>query len=118
MALHALRTVSELIVERVEPADSRDRRRVIASSPELQERERTKLAACTAALVDGLRERGIAEDTARLVAHVSVAVFEAAFTRWLGVDGTAGITRCFDDAVDEIATQFAHDHVARTRETR
>jgi AcrR family transcriptional regulator len=105
-ALHGLRAAAELVVERVEPAWSRDRRRVIASSPELQERERSKLAACTTALIDALRERDVAEDAARLVAHVSVAVFEVAFTRWLGAAGTTDITRCFDDAVAEVATAF------------
>jgi AcrR family transcriptional regulator len=113
VALDALRTVSELVVERVEPEHSRARRVVIASSPELQERERSKLAACTAALTEALRERGTDEDTARLLAHVSVAVFEAAFTRWLALDAGTGITRCFDDAVHEVATQFAHGVAVR-----
>ena len=59
-------TVGQL--ERVEHEHSCARRAVIRSSPELQERERTKLAACTSALTEALHARGIAPDTASFVA--------------------------------------------------
>lgn len=51
------------------------------------------------------------------IAPAAETISVPAFTCWLGVDGPTQITRCFDDAVEEIATQFAHDHVARAEET-
>lgn len=59
---------------------------IIATSPALQERAHAKSAALTAAIVDALQARGIAEPTARLAARAGGAVFERAFHAW---DGTA-----------------------------
>lgn len=61
---------------------SPERRRIVAGSPELQERERTKLAAVTDALAQALRSRGASEAAAQLLADVGLAVFRAAFARW------------------------------------
>ena len=113
VALRALRTLGVRVVERVEPEQSARRRAVIAASPELQERERTKLAACTAALRSALHERGVADDTAQLVAHIGVAVFGAALARWS--DGRGEITRCFDHAVEELAGHLGTLTATRTR---
>ena len=61
---------------------SPERRRIVAGSTELQERELGKFAAVTDALTATLRERGANEVAARLLAEVGVAVFRAAFARW------------------------------------
>jgi AcrR family transcriptional regulator len=61
---------------------SPDRRRIVAGSAELQERERTKFAAVTDSLAEVLRSRGAADVAAQLLADVGVAVFRAAFARW------------------------------------
>ena len=103
VALGALRTVGIAVAERVEHEYSRARRAVITSSPELQERERTKLAACVSALTEALHERGTAPDTASFVARITTAVFEAAFARWLDRDGRTAFTEHFDDVVAELA---------------
>jgi AcrR family transcriptional regulator len=107
VALGALRTVGIAVVARVDHEQSRARRAVIRSSPELQERERTKLAACTSALAEVLQERGVAEETSAFVARVAVAVFETAFARWGERDGQVGFTDHFDHAVVELAAQFS-----------
>ncbi|WP_127542174.1 TetR/AcrR family transcriptional regulator [Actinoplanes sp. OR16] len=68
------------------PADreySRLRQRVIAAHPGLMERELIKLATLSEALADALQRRGIAARTAHLAADTAIAVFKAAFTRWL-----------------------------------
>ena len=106
-ALHALRAVGVLIVEQVEPWQSRERRAVIAASPELQERERTKLADCTAALAEALRGRGVPADTADLHDRVGVAIMATAFARWVERDGGADFPSCFDEAVDEVTAEFS-----------
>jgi AcrR family transcriptional regulator len=71
-------------------ADRRDfaRRRsaVIAAHPALQERELVKLASVSAAIAAGLRERGVAEPEASLMAEAAMAVFRVAFDRWVAED--------------------------------
>ena len=98
-------TVGQL--ERVEHEHSCARRAVIRSSPELQERERTKLAACTSALTEALHARGIAPDTASFVARITIAMCEAAFARWVDRDGRPAFTGHFDDVVAELAGHIA-----------
>ena len=63
---------------------SRQRQAVIASNPELQERELTKLAALSTAIGDALRRRGVDDPAATLTAEVAIAVFRTAFERWIG----------------------------------
>lgn len=59
------------------------RRAVVASSPELQERERTKLANLTAALRTALLVRDIAPSRASLAAEAGVAIFKVGFEQWI-----------------------------------
>ena len=103
IALNALRTVGTAVVDAVDRDHSRARRAVITASPELRERERTKLADCTDGLATALTERGTPEDTAAFVARLAVAVFETAFARWADRDEQE-FTDHFDAAVDELVT--------------
>ena len=64
----------------------RMRQRVIESSPELRERELTKLALLTARLAQTLGQRGVDELTASLTARAGVAVFTSAFEFWAAAD--------------------------------
>lgn len=59
---------------------------VIASNPELRERERAKLADYAAAVAATLRERGAGELQATLAAEAGMAVFRVAFERWANSD--------------------------------
>ncbi|MHA7662706.1 TetR/AcrR family transcriptional regulator [Mycolicibacterium sp. HS_4_1] len=58
-----------------------ERRAVIASSPELQERERTMLATVTSAIQDALLQRGIDVNSAKMVAQIATIPFQNAFYR-------------------------------------
>ncbi|WP_406638870.1 TetR family transcriptional regulator [Amycolatopsis sp. WGS_07] len=80
--LTAMIDVGELLAGMVSQAAQR--RAIIASSPELQERERTKLAAVTEAVVEALQERGATESSAKLLAQAGIAIFQTAFERWAG----------------------------------
>ncbi|MBV9684103.1 MAG: TetR family transcriptional regulator, partial [Solirubrobacterales bacterium] len=62
---------------------SRQRQAVIASNPELQERELTKLASLSTAIAEALRRRGVDDPAATLAAEVAIAVFRTAFERWI-----------------------------------
>ncbi len=99
--LAALVAIGDLLAGRVPHAAQR--RAVIKASPELQERERTKLAAITDALTDALRQRGAPASGARLLAQVGVAIFQAAFERWTDRPDQAD----FSARVREVATELA-----------
>ncbi|MCU1514220.1 MAG: putative TetR-family transcriptional regulator [Microbacteriaceae bacterium] len=61
---------------------SRQRSKVIAANPSLQERELLKLAGLGAAMSAALQQRGVPPLTARLAAEAGVSVFTSAFDRW------------------------------------
>jgi AcrR family transcriptional regulator len=66
---------------------ARQRQAIIAATPELRERELSKLASLSAALAAALRARGVEEPTASLTAETGIAVFRVAFERWaMGAD--------------------------------
>jgi AcrR family transcriptional regulator len=68
---------------------SRLRQAVITATPELRERELSKLASLAKALSAALEQRGVAPGVAALAAETGVAVFRVAFERWLAAsDGT------------------------------
>jgi hypothetical protein len=71
---------------------SRRRQAVVAANPELRERELIKLAALAAALTDALRERGVADPAATLVAEAGIAVFKVAYQRWVDRADDSGET--------------------------
>jgi AcrR family transcriptional regulator len=78
--LSGLAETGTVLADRV-PRSS-ERRRIVATSPELQERERTKFAAVADALAEALRIRGATETTARLLADVGLTIFVTSFIRW------------------------------------
>ena len=80
--LTALAEVGAALGVRVAP-HAAQRREVIARSPELQERGRTKLAAVADALAAALCQRGMDAAGAALLADVGVAIFQSGFDRWV-----------------------------------
>jgi AcrR family transcriptional regulator len=98
--VQAAAEVGELLAEFAENSDVR--RAVIAATPELQERERTKLASVSAAIRDGLEERGVPAEDAALVAEVGAAVFQNAFSRWIDAGGKTAFRPCFDAVVGSL----------------
>jgi AcrR family transcriptional regulator len=60
------------------------RYRIIASSPELQERELIKGASLAAAMTRALRARGFEDTTAALAALTGTTVMRVAFEKWVG----------------------------------
>ena len=99
--LAALTSAGELLASRVPHAAQR--RVIIKASPELRERERTKFAAVTDALAGALRQRGVTGSEAGLLAHVGVAIFQAAFERWTDQPDQAGFPARVREAAAELA---------------
>jgi len=64
-------------------AHARKRHALITAHAELQERELIKLAKLAFAIASSLRQRGLAETTADLVAGTGLTVFKSAFERWI-----------------------------------
>jgi AcrR family transcriptional regulator len=77
----AVKSAADLFEERRDFA--RRRQAVISENPELQERERVKLAMLASALADGLRRRGVADLAATLAAEMGITVLRIAFERWI-----------------------------------
>jgi len=59
------------------------RHRIIASSPELQERELIKGASLAAAMAGALRAKGFDDTAATLAAHTAATVMHVAFVQWV-----------------------------------
>ena len=81
---------------------SRQRQAVIASNPELQERELAKLAALSAAIADTLRRRGVDDPGATLTAEVAIAVFRTAFERWIDETNRHEFPRLVRESLDQL----------------
>jgi len=80
----------------------RMRQRVIESSPELRERELTKLALLSSRLAQALGQRGVDELTASLTARAGVAVFTTAFERWTAPGNSRGFHELIYDALESL----------------
>jgi len=90
------------LADRVAPLAAQ-RRTVVASSPELQERGRTKFADVTVALADALGKRGVDAGNARLLASVGAAVFQSGFGRWTDHPNAASLSTQIRKAAEELA---------------
>ncbi|MEV4051009.1 TetR family transcriptional regulator [Amycolatopsis sp. NPDC049688] len=94
--LAALADVGTRITQVVDP--SPERRAIIAASPELRERERSKTAAITTAIRSGLEQRGTDPDLAKAAAQVATIVFGTAFDRWIDAAGKQDFPACLETA--------------------
>jgi AcrR family transcriptional regulator len=102
--LTALADTGELLAGRVPHAPQR--RSVVKSSPELQERERTKFAAVADALAGALERRGAAAPSATLLGRLGAAIFQTAFERWTDQPERAGLRACVGEAATELASSL------------
>jgi AcrR family transcriptional regulator len=81
---------------------SRQRQAVIASNPELQERELSKLAALSTAIADALRRRGVDDPRATLTSEVAIAVFRTAFERWIDETNRRDFAQLVRESLDQL----------------
>jgi AcrR family transcriptional regulator len=96
----AVETISALMHGRRQLA--RERRRIIAAHPDLQERDLNKRSSLTGALEAGLRRRGVAESAASLAAEMGIAVFYSGFDRWLDDPAERELTEIVHERFDEL----------------
>jgi AcrR family transcriptional regulator len=81
---------------------ARQRAKIIAANPELQERELIKFASLSTALADTLRARGVNEPAASLTAEVAMAVFRTAFERWIDATDGRDFPQLIHEALEEL----------------
>jgi len=62
---------------------ARERARIVAAHPDLQERDMIKRATLTTVLAQALQQRGESKPVANLAADMGLAVFYVGFDRWL-----------------------------------
>ncbi|GAA0930453.1 TetR family transcriptional regulator [Pseudonocardia zijingensis] len=96
-ALAAVAEIGGRLVERLD--DHAERRGVIEGSAELQERERTKMAAVTAAIREALEHRGVEPGRAEVVAQLATTAFRTAYAAWVDERGRRGFGEWLDEAV-------------------
>jgi len=83
------------------------RRDVIARSPELQERGRTKFADVSDALAAELVRRGCEPASATLFAEVGVAIVRTGFNRWVDNPESDDLAACLSQAAAELVDALA-----------
>jgi AcrR family transcriptional regulator len=84
------------------PERVRLRDEIVGANAELRERELIKLAALASAVAGALRDRGISEPTASLAAETGVAVFKAAFARWISEPGQADLPETIRESMEAL----------------
>ncbi len=80
---------------------ARQRRNLIDSSADLQERELIKTAALSSAIAEALRHRGADVLQARLTAHAGVGAFTTAYDRWIDSQPPADLPALVHQCLDE-----------------
>lgn len=81
---------------------ARQRRNLIASSDDLQERELIKMAALTRAVAEALEHRGAEPLQASLTAQAGVAAFTTAYDRWIDQDGAADLPALVHQSLNQL----------------
>ena len=104
-AVAGLAMVTALLQER--RAFAARRQKILSATPELQERELIKLASWAGVIADSLRQRGVDNDAATLVAEVAITIFRVAFQRWLDGPRSGDLTAIFRAALADLSAHAA-----------
>ena len=75
---------------------------VVASNPELQERELIKLSTLGAAVAEALRGRGVKDPAAILAAESGITVFRVAFEHWVDPANRDSLERLMSELLGEM----------------
>ncbi len=78
------------------------RQRIIASSPELRERELIKAASLAAAMARALRARGLSDTAASLAAHMGTTIMHVAVEQWVGDSNQTPFQQIARDALAQL----------------
>ncbi len=85
----------------------RQRQSIILASAELRERELIKLATLAGALAEALRERGVGDPAAALVAEIAIAIFKTSFERWVAEGNQRDLVDLMRESLAELSVLTA-----------
>ncbi|HVW45941.1 MAG TPA: TetR family transcriptional regulator [Solirubrobacterales bacterium] len=97
---------SAAVFERI-PDRAGRRQALVDAHPELQERERAKLARLSGAVAAALRERGVAEPAAGLAADAGMSILRVAFERWASDPQGQDLRELLRDSLAELRSVTA-----------
>jgi AcrR family transcriptional regulator len=103
----ALQAAGAILQENPERVRLRDA--IVSGHAELRERELIKLAALASAVAGALRDRGVPEPAASLVAETGAAVFKVAFARWVSEPGQRDLPGIVRESMAEMRGVLAAD---------
>ncbi|WP_246242977.1 TetR/AcrR family transcriptional regulator [Amycolatopsis pithecellobii] len=89
--------------------------RIIAASPELQERELAKRGALAGVIADALRDRGTADPAATVSAWTAVAVFFAARNQWNQAGNRQPLVQLIETTLEEFLSATTYPSAAAGR---
>ena len=94
---------------------ARKRQALIAAHAELRERELIKFTKLAAALLASLRERGVPQATAALLAQTGTTLFHNAFERWLEDSKKRDLAHHLQEALTELRWLAAERGTGKSR---
>ncbi len=97
-AADGFRAIAEQL--HAEPARVRRRARIVAATPELQEREMRKFSEWTVAVTRALAADGVEPSAARIAAEVATALFRIAYGSWSESSDQERLVDAFDALLD------------------
>lgn len=100
MIIAALDVLAATISDRLEFV--RQSQAIIATNPELQERELLKRATLISALAQAMQERGISEQTANMTIEIGMVAYKAAFVRWFNGTSERTLPQLLQDSLEEL----------------
>ena len=97
-----IEAIGALLQESRGRAFARQRQSIVAASAELRERELNKMSSLAGALADTLRERGVGEPAASLLAEIGIAVFRISFERWVSESRERDLRELMRESLGEV----------------
>jgi AcrR family transcriptional regulator len=101
-AVTGIEAAAAMLEERRGRDFARQRRAIIASSPELRERELHKLAGMAAGVGKALRERGVPDPGGAILGETVIAIFRISFERWVAEPKGPSLTDLMRESLAEL----------------
>ena len=102
-----IEAIGALLQESRGRAFARQRQSIVAASAELRERELNKMSSLAGALAGTLRERGVGEPAASLLAEIGIAVFRISFERWVSESRERDLRELMRESLGEVRSLMA-----------
>jgi AcrR family transcriptional regulator len=88
-------------------AFARQRQTLVDAHTELHERELIKFAKMSAAIAEGLRARGVDDQTASIAAETGLLMLKVGFARWIKSSGNTSLSAYMKEALNDLVEVVA-----------